>query len=461
MYRLLLITVAAVVFALPGAYSVATSAAAAQRSPAEASQAVPGVDARSTVWPAVAPSPSPSPQGQPPVTAVSGIDDRWHRTTVTLYLTVTDSGSGVAYTTYRVGNGPWEKGTTIEVEAPRDHSNDGAQTVRFYSVGTDGSVEPEQQVIVRIDTAPPAFTWSGVSPSITESVTPVQFSFVVKDVCGEVDIAWRASDQYGAFAAGRKGLQREVGSRSVEVVPRYKSGEAFMPGLYDVELILTDLAGNTTTTGARAFRNYRAAPAKVWRHVSGAGKRVALTFDDGGAGPWASILTTLKKYNAHATFFPLGPYVAASPSLARRTLAEGNAMGSHGWTHADMTRQSYAQVRSELIRSEAPWWNAAGCTPVPYCRPPYGAYNGTTVSAAGSAGFTRVILWDVDPTDWSEPGSGVIAQRVLSHVHSGAIVVMHLRGQTAAALPAILSGLKARGYKAVSLPELFRAAGYR
>ncbi len=83
MYRLLLITVAAVVFALPGAYSVATSAAAAQRSPAEAPQAVPGVDARSTVWPAVAPSPSPSPQGQPPVTTVSGADDRWHRTTVT------------------------------------------------------------------------------------------------------------------------------------------------------------------------------------------------------------------------------------------------------------------------------------------------------------------------------------------------------------------------------------------
>jgi peptidoglycan/xylan/chitin deacetylase (PgdA/CDA1 family) len=50
---------------------------------------------------------------------------------------------------------------------------------------------------------------------------------------------------------------------------------------------------------------------------------------------------------------------------------------------------------------------------------------------------------------------------VLSHVHSGAIVCMHLRPQTAAALPAILAGLKARGYEAVSLPELFRAAGYR
>jgi peptidoglycan/xylan/chitin deacetylase (PgdA/CDA1 family) len=98
---------------------------------------------------------------------------------------------------------------------------------------------------------------------------------------------------------------------------------------------------------------------------------------------------------------------------------------------------------------------------VPYCRPPYGDYNGSTVAASGAAGFTRVILWDVDPQDWSAPGAGVIAQRVLSHVRPGSIVVMHLRGQTAAALPAILRGLRARGYKAVSLPELFRAAGYR
>ena len=139
MYRLLLITIAAVVFALPGVYSVATSAAAAMPdTPAATPQVVPGVDAGSTVWPAV--EPSPSPQGRPPVTTVSGVDERWHRTTVTLHLTVTDPGSGVAYTTYRVGNGPWEKGTTIKVEAPKDHSNDGAVTVRFYSVGTDGTV---------------------------------------------------------------------------------------------------------------------------------------------------------------------------------------------------------------------------------------------------------------------------------------------------------------------------------
>jgi peptidoglycan/xylan/chitin deacetylase (PgdA/CDA1 family) len=347
------------------------------------------------------------------------------------------------------------------VPALKNHANDGAHMISFYSVDNAQNAEQEKSVTVKIDTTPPRFEWRDVSPGVIDSVRAVRFRFIVRDIGGPIRVSWQASDQYGSLAATQRGLERQPGAREIEVTPRYRNHEAFMPGLYRVSLTLTDQAGNVAVTGTRAFRDYRPTPAKAWRHVGGAGRRVALTFDDGGAGPWASMLNTLKAYRAHATFFPLGSYAAASPSLMRRTVAEGHAVGSHGWTHTEMTRQSYSAVRGEWMRSEAPWWNAAGVTPAPYCRPPYGSYNSTTLAAAGSAGFTRVILWDVDPQDWAQPGSGVIASRVLSAVHPGSIVVMHLTSQTATALPAILSGLRARGYKAVSLPELFRAAGYR
>ena len=114
------------------------------------------------------------------------------------------------------------------------------------------------------------------------------------------------------------------------------------------------------------------------------------------------------------------------------------------------------------MRSEAPWWNAAQATPVQYCRPPYGAYNGTTVSAAGSAGFSRVVLWDVDPQRLARAGLCGASRRTCSRTCTRArSSACTCAPQTAAALPTILAGLKARGYKAVSLPELFRAAGYR
>jgi peptidoglycan/xylan/chitin deacetylase (PgdA/CDA1 family) len=412
--------------------------------------------------PATAPSDNPWPDDTtPPVTVASGADARWHAKAVTVHLTATDDVSGVAATYSSLDGGAWVQGTEVVVGAPVDHSNDGEHVLVYASVDNAGNREAEQQLTVKIDTTPPGFTWTGVSPSVLRSVGSVSFRFILRDAGGPVRVGWQATDQYGELAAARNDLVRDPGAREVKVSPRYKNGHVFLPGLYNVRLKLTDQAGNVTVTKPRPFRNYTPAQAKVWRRVNGAGRRVALTFDDGGAGPWRSMLDTLRRYNAHATFFPLGPFAAASPSLMRRTLAEGHGIGSHGWTHTSMPSQSSGAVQSELLRSAAPWWNAAGATPVPYGRPPYGAYNSSTVAAFGAAGFARVIMWDVDPQDWSQPGASVIASRVLSRVRPGSIVVMHLRPQTAAALPAILSGLQGRGYKVVSLPELFRAAGYR
>ena len=116
-------------------------------------------------------------------------------------------------------------------------------------------------------------------------------------------------------------------------------------------------------------------------------------------------------------------------------------------------------MRRELVQSEAPWWSAARVSPVGWFRPPYGDHNASTVAAAGSVGFAHVVMWDVDPGDWRGYGASTIAANTLSHVHSGAIVGLHVRSSTAAALPAILRGLKARGYTSVSLPEMFHAAG--
>ena len=66
-----------------------------------------------------------------------------------------------------------------------------------------------------------------------------------------------------------------------------------------------------------------------------------------------------------------------------------------------------------------------------------------------------LILWDVDPYDWREPGPGAVTQRVLSHVRSGSIVLLHdIHGGTISAVSAILDGLHRRGYHLVTLLEM-------
>jgi peptidoglycan/xylan/chitin deacetylase (PgdA/CDA1 family) len=68
------------------------------------------------------------------------------------------------------------------------------------------------------------------------------------------------------------------------------------------------------------------------------------------------------------------------------------------------------------------------------------------------------VLWNVDPRDWSLPGTSSIVRTVLSEVQPGSIIISHdgggPRGQTLAAYPTIIAALRGRGYRIVTIPEL-------
>jgi peptidoglycan/xylan/chitin deacetylase (PgdA/CDA1 family) len=390
-----------------------------------------------------------------------GVDTRWHRKPVTITLTATDAGSGVASTWYQVDGGPLHQGARIVVPAPANHSGDGSHIVSFFSLDHAGNQEAPEQVTVKIDTTAPVLRWKGLSPSLVTTQKALTAHFAIREASGSVATKLRIFDQYGTLALRRAGPRCASGVGSLAVSLR-ADGRQLAPGLYRLRLVLTDQAGNRAVTAFASFRDYRPVKATVTFDLPSAGRRVALTFDDGNdEAAWGSIVDTLRAYHARGTFFPLGPRVVAYAALARRTVAAGDAIGSHGWTHTDMELQNAAQIRQELALSAAAWWRVAGVTPVPYMRPPYGAKDATVLAAAGAAGFEHVMLWDVDPQDWKGIGSDEVAEHVLSHVHPGAIVCMHTLPNTAAALPQILRGLRAMGYRAVSLPELFAAARRR
>lgn len=235
-----------------------------------------------------------------------------------------------------------------------------------------------------------------------------------------------------------------------------------MPGLYRLRVAAVDGAGNARLSREMALRLVHPVRTAVWRSVSGAGRRVALTFDDCNEDTaWNRILDILSSNHLRTTFFCIGSNVERFGATARRAVALGHAIGDHTWDHADLVGMSRAAQEGEMRRQMDAWWRVAHVTPLPYFRPPYGAYDATTLAAAGSLGFGRTILWDVDPQDWRRPGASVIAQKVLGAIHPGAIVVLHVQSQTADALPSILAGLRRKHLQESSLPELFAAAGMR
>ena len=192
------------------------------------------------------------------------------------------------------------------------------------------------------------------------------------------------------------------------------------------------------------------------RHV------VALTFDDGpwGDPPTADFLNVLEHYGVVATFFEIGEQISPydpGGTLERRMLADGDLIGDHTWSHPDMTKLSSSEQRSQIESTASAITNATHGFHTCLWRPPYGAENSSLVSLARSLGLIT-IQWDVDPQDWSTPGTDAIYQRVVDGAHNGAIILQHFGGgprqETLDALPREIATLHSRGYHFVTVAQL-------
>ncbi len=194
-------------------------------------------------------------------------------------------------------------------------------------------------------------------------------------------------------------------------------------------------------------------------YPTNAAKVIALTFDD---GPWPSvtesILATLKKENIKATFFFVGQPLKSFPEIGKKVLADGHVIANHTmhhWYHrmsplvAQREIEDTEKIIKEVLNVETD-----------YFRPPGGVMTNGLVSYAQSM-KQSVVMWSIDSNDSRprRPSPEEMVKTVVGEATPGAIVLMHDGGgsheNTAKALPEMISQLRAKGYKFVTVPELY------
>jgi peptidoglycan/xylan/chitin deacetylase (PgdA/CDA1 family) len=335
---------------------------------------------------------------------------------------------------------------------------DGPYLVR--AVASDVLGSSEATAVTEIDTRAPRADIVRVTPSRSTGRRRLRVRVDVEDRAPHLRATLVVDDRVGTVV--EVPFDVSPGRITIRWPQRYPAGGRLYPGRYLAALVVEDDAGNVRRTGPRPWRVERPMRARVFRRLEGAGARVALTIDDCHVdSAWRRMLGVLRRMRAGATFFCPGREMVSSPRLVRRTVADGHAIGSHGWDHAVLAGRSWASVTSRLRADASALWRIARDTTAPYFRPPEGAMDRRTVGASGATGHPRVILWDVDTRDWERPPPGAIVSTVVRKAVAGSIVLLHTLPGTAQALPGILAGLRNRGLEPVGLPELFRAAGYR
>jgi peptidoglycan/xylan/chitin deacetylase (PgdA/CDA1 family) len=198
----------------------------------------------------------------------------------------------------------------------------------------------------------------------------------------------------------------------------------------------------------------------VWR-VSTDKKLVALTFDDGPDPKYTpTVLRLAREHGVKVTFFVIGREVEHHPELARQEVAEGHAIGNHTWGHKPMTGASEKQNLAEIEGCERAIERVCGIHTHLF-RPPRGQWDGDSFLSAQALGY-RMILWTVTLEHRSSKTPEEMADRVINGISPGMIVLAHDgepshaldRRRTMAALPLVIEGLKKRGYRFVTVPEL-------
>jgi peptidoglycan/xylan/chitin deacetylase (PgdA/CDA1 family) len=197
----------------------------------------------------------------------------------------------------------------------------------------------------------------------------------------------------------------------------------------------------------------------VWDEIEGGDPNsnlVALTFDAGSVdGPASTILDILRANQLQVTFFLTGQWVQSYPDLARRVAADGHELANHTYYHPDLTLLSREQITWEFEYTNALIEADLGRTSKPWFRPPFGARDTRVLDIARDLGY-RSIYWTLDSGDWrnNATAAGVLT-RVLKSVAPGDIVVHHVAADaTAEALPDIIAGINANGWRIVTVSEL-------
>lgn len=180
-------------------------------------------------------------------------------------------------------------------------------------------------------------------------------------------------------------------------------------------------------------------------------KLVALTFDDGpNYKVTDEFLNQLSIRNAKVSFFLVGNRVINQPNLTRTLVEQGHVVGSHGYSHANLTKLDENALAYEIDESIRVIEANTGVK-VKYFRPPYGSYNSYVLGFRNYA----FILWSVDTNDWKYRDSDYICNYLVETVKDGDIVLLHDLYKTSVdgALCAI-DILKEQGYEFVNLDEL-------
>ena len=187
-------------------------------------------------------------------------------------------------------------------------------------------------------------------------------------------------------------------------------------------------------------------------------KVVYLTFDVGYEnGNVERIVKTLEETETTGAFFVLKHFVTENSELLRRISGNGNLICNHTAHHKNLSAAKREDIIEEIKELEDAVAAVTGSGTKPYFRPPEGCFSLEMLDVVRSIGY-KTVFWSLAYADWDndrQPNPDAALEKLLLHMHNGAVILLHPTSSTnAEILPRLITTLKNQGYRFGSLDEL-------
>ncbi len=196
-----------------------------------------------------------------------------------------------------------------------------------------------------------------------------------------------------------------------------------------------------------------------WGIVSGDPfvKEIALTFDDGPReNGMRDLIEAMQPYGVIGTFFVVGKFAERYSSAIFELNEAGHDIENHSFTHPKLYTLWVEKIIRETERCNEVLENL-GFKKARFLRPPGGSFNMKIFNAMRRMNML-LGLWDVNTGDYDGKSEETIARLVIRSVRCGSVVLMHTGvANTVKALPTIIVELKKKGYRFVSVQDLWNA----
>lgn len=225
-------------------------------------------------------------------------------------------------------------------------------------------------------------------------------------------------------------------------------------------VILVSLLTLTLVFGLSIYQLIKARTFQVFgeltNRVNTDEKVVALTFDDGPSADISEVLDILAEKDVKATFYVIGQNIEKYPDQTKMIVEKEHELGNHSYSHQQLIFKSQSFIRNEVEKTNQLIRDSGYKGKITF-RPPNGKkFFGLPWYL--SQHNIETIMWDIEPDTYYHGYTDLITKYSIETINPGSIILLHpFYGNCEAdieALPYIIDGLMANGYKFITISQL-------